>query len=107
MLQLKREIVDLGFAYSLLVFAFLIFIAIGGYVQLQLPFIVWHTSAAAVLLALIIQLKRTDKQFVFTIVIQPQFIFWLEYSFFSLPLFILFIITGNWLYVPLLTRIMQ
>ena len=103
LLQLKREIILLGPFYTLIYLGLFILAGLLLHHQMNRLPNAYYALAVISLALLSIQISRTDKRFVATTVSSPPIVYFSEYLFFSIPVFIIILISSHWyLFFPLL-----
>ena len=102
LIQLKREIIKLGFLYTL--FSILLLL-LGGFILYNqfnsYPNVLFVLAIITVVVSTI-HIDRKDKRFIAKITTKPKSIFLIEYLFFSIPVFILLILSKYWFFSILL-----
>lgn len=97
-IQLKRQIIALGFLYSILIIAFFCFCIYASFKVYQLPVKAAYLSVAIILVVLSIHNSRTDHTFINKHVQEPVKMIFLEYFIFSFPFTFTCLLTSQWFY---------
>jgi len=101
--QLKREVILLGPLYSLFYLGLFTLAGLLLHHQMNRLPNAYYGLVLISLVILSIQINRTDKRFVATTVSSPALIFFNEYLFFSIPVFIIILLSIHWyLFFPLI-----
>jgi hypothetical protein len=100
LLQLRREIQSLGIFYTLFFAALAVGLVAVIFSQYQQRPNSWAAAGILVALAVAIQIGRTDKEFIFRHLPNPQQAIFTEYFLLSLPFTLPCLLTDNWYCFP-------